>query len=74
MSKRESEKRVVLFAAIDRAQHEALRYIAFRERRSIADVAREALDEYIAQKSKEYPISVVEPQLIETVKVSAGRP
>jgi hypothetical protein len=74
MSKRESEKRVVLFAAIDRAQHEALRYIAFRERRSIADVAREALDEYIAQKSKEYPISVVEPQLIETVKVLAGRP
>jgi len=73
MSKRESEKRVVLFAAIDREQHEALRYIAFRERRSIADVTREALEEYVARKSKEYPISAAEPRLIDTAKVSTGR-
>lgn len=38
---------VTLFAAIEQEQHEALRMIAFSERKSIADVAREALAEYI---------------------------
>lgn len=38
---------VTLFAAIEQEQHEALRTIAFSERKSIADVAREALAEYI---------------------------
>lgn len=41
------ESPVTLFAAIEREQHEALRSIAFSERKSIADVAREALALYI---------------------------
>jgi hypothetical protein len=38
---------VTLFAAIESEQHEALRSIAFAERKSIADVAREAIERYI---------------------------
>jgi len=40
---------VTLFAAIEAEQHEALRGIAFSERRSLADVVREALKEFLAQ-------------------------
>lgn len=40
---------VTLFAAIEAEQHEALRAIAFAERRSLADVVREALTMYLAQ-------------------------
>lgn len=41
---------VTLFAAIEASQHEALRSIAFREHRSLADVVREALAEYLRQR------------------------
>ena len=51
-SERAGEKKltapVTLFAAIEAAQHEALREIAFLERRSLADVVREALAAYLA--------------------------
>ena len=40
---------VTLFAAIEAEQHQALREIAFSERRSLADVVREALSGYISQ-------------------------
>ncbi len=40
---------VTLFAAIEAEQHEALRAIAFSERRSLADVVREALSRFISQ-------------------------
>ncbi len=40
---------VTLFAAIEAEQHEALRAIAFSERRSLADVVREALTGFISQ-------------------------
>ena len=43
------EAPVTLFAAIEADQHEALRSIAFAERRSPADVVREALAEFLAQ-------------------------
>ncbi len=39
---------VTLFAAIEAEQHEALRAIAFSERRSLADVVREALNAFFA--------------------------
>jgi hypothetical protein len=42
---------VTLFAAIEAEQHQALREIAFSERRSLADVVREALTGFIAQHS-----------------------
>lgn len=40
---------VTLFAAIEAEQHQALREIAFSERRSLAAVVREALSGYISQ-------------------------
>ncbi len=40
---------VTLFAAIEAKQHAALRAIAFSERRSLADVVREALSGFISQ-------------------------
>ena len=42
---------VTLFAAIEAEQHEALRTIAFSERRSLADVVREALNGFISPHS-----------------------
>ena len=43
---------VTLFAAIEAEQHEALRAIAFAERRSLADVVREALAAYLAKQRR----------------------
>ena len=41
---------VTLFAAIEAEQHEGLRAIAFSERRSLADVVREALNGFLARR------------------------
>jgi len=42
---------VTLFAAIEQVQHEALRQIAFVQRRSLADVTRTALEEFIKRQA-----------------------
>ena len=47
---RKLEAPVTLFAAIETAQHQALREIAFEQRRSIADVVREAISQYVAKR------------------------
>ena len=47
---------VTLFAAIEESQHEAIRYMAYKEKKSIAEVVREALDSYIKSTSKKYTI------------------
>ncbi len=44
------EAPVTLFAAIETTQHDALRQIAFEQHRSIADVVREAIGQYIATR------------------------
>lgn len=58
-SERTGEKKiaapVTLFAAIEAAQHEALREIAFLEHRSLADVVREAVATYLATHPKKAP-------------------
>jgi hypothetical protein len=48
---RKLEAPVTLFAAIETDQHEGLRLIAFKERRSLADVVREAIDEFLDKHS-----------------------
>ena len=53
MPKQAARKRSVLFALIDEEHYKALRYIAYKEQRFIADVAREAIGRYIEQKFKE---------------------
>ena len=42
---------VTLFAAIEQKQHEALRKLAFDQNRSLADVARDALQAYIEMQA-----------------------
>lgn len=42
---------VTLFAAIEAKQHEALRKMAFDQRRSLADLVREALAEFLARET-----------------------
>ena len=49
---RKLEAPVTLFAAIETKQHQALREIAFEQRRSIADVVREAIGKYVAKRPK----------------------
>lgn len=49
---RKLEGPVTLFAAIETQQHEALRSIAFDERRSLADVVRQAIDEFLERRRK----------------------
>lgn len=43
---------VTLFAAIEESQHEALRAIAYKERRSLADLVREAINKLIEGRAK----------------------
>ena len=56
---RKLESPVTLFAAIEAKQHEDLRGIAFKEKRSLADVVREALTMFLeSKKKKQKPASV----------------
>jgi hypothetical protein len=54
----ENRDRVTLFAAIGKEQYEAIRFIAYKEKKSLAEITRESLDDYIGKKSKLYPISI----------------
>lgn len=65
-------KPVTLVVAIEAAQHDALRYIAYREKRSLAAIAREALDNYIKRKLDQYPKGALEFGSVETLKVEAA--
>jgi len=42
--------KVILFVSIERTQHESLRYLAYKENRSMADITREALNKYLRDK------------------------
>ena len=55
--KRKLEAPVTLFAAIEARQHEVLREIAFKEKRSLADLVREALDALIRNRSKKHKVA-----------------
>lgn len=62
---------ITLFAAIEAKQHDALRTIAFEERRSIADVVRQALDEMLSRPRRRK--TVVRRARPRTVKTRATR-
>src|SRR2546428_12106130 len=53
---------VTLFAAIEAEQHEALRAIAFSERRSLADVVREALTGVISPHPTRRRLAPAKPE------------
>ena len=49
---------VTLFARIEAEQHAALRYLAFKDHGSMAQVVRKALDVYIESRASELPEAV----------------
>jgi hypothetical protein len=49
---RKIKEPVVLFASVERKQHDALRALSFKTHRSIADLTRDALKKYIAKEDK----------------------
>ncbi len=74
MSKRKWHgNKVVLFASIEKAQHDALRYIAYKEKRSIADVTREAISKYMGEKLTGYQIGELEPTTLEVKASPSGK-
>ena len=52
MAKKKLQDPVVLFASIERKQHDTLRAMSFKEHRSIADLTRDAVGSYIATGNK----------------------
>lgn len=52
------KKPVTITTIVEEEQHEALRYVAYKERKTMAEIIRAALEEYINKKSEEYPIRV----------------
>ncbi len=52
MAEKKLKDPVVLFASVEREQHDALRSLSFKEHRSIADLTREALKKYISGGQK----------------------
>ena len=61
------ETPMTLFAAIEAEQHEALRTIAFQERRSIADIVRQAIDQFIDRHGK--PARTTKPERMKVTSV-----
>ncbi len=51
---KKSDTRVTLFAAIENQQYEALRLISYKEKKSLAQVTREALDVFLKSKIGKY--------------------
>lgn len=71
------EAPITLVAVIEARQHEGLRVIAFQERRSLADVVREAIDRLIAAKGakklKLPRVGVVETMVVRKERRTAAR-
>ena len=63
------EAPVTLFAAIESEQHELLRTIAFQEHRSIADVVRQAIDEFVGRQVKPPKATKAERMKVTSVRV-----
>ncbi len=57
-SKKKLKKPVTITTVVEESQHEALKFVAFRERKTMAEIVRVALEDYIHKKSQEYPIRV----------------
>ena len=48
--KKKIKNPVVLFASVERKQHDALRALSFKSHRSIAELTRDAIEKYVAEK------------------------
>ena len=54
VDKRVDKRKVTLFAAIRKDQYEALRFIAFKENKSLAEITRKAIDFYLKNNLKKH--------------------
>lgn len=64
---------VSVLTMIETAQHEALRLIAFNERRSVADLVREGIAEVIKKHAKSRRPATLHVVKEERVRAAAGR-
>ena len=64
---------VTVFAAIETEQHQALREIAFKERRSIADVVRDAINQYVANRPAKGGRPTVAPPRVSGTRDRGGQ-
>ncbi len=51
-------KPVTVTTVLEKKQHDALRYISFRERTPMAEIIRSLIDALIKDKEKKYPIHI----------------
>ena len=58
-----NSNKVVLYTSIEGTQRDALRYIGYKEKRSIADITREAIADYIIQ----YPIDLKSDEVLKAL-------
>ena len=63
------ETPVTLFAAFEAEQHEALRTIAMQEHRSIADIVRQAIDQFIETHTRSAKGTKPERMKVTSVRV-----
>ena len=52
MGKKKLKDQVILFASIEREQHDALRALSYKKHRSIASLTRDAIGAYISGDEK----------------------
>lgn len=52
MATRKLKRKTTLFVKIEASQHEALRYIAYKEKKFLAEIVRKALTIYLAKKKR----------------------
>ncbi|MBF0466410.1 MAG: hypothetical protein HQK88_14910 [Nitrospirae bacterium] len=45
--------RITLFAAINEDQYDALKYLTYKKKKSLAEITREAIDVYLSTVEKE---------------------
>ena len=64
---KKKQNNVTLFAAVLDTQYEGLRAVAFKEKKSLAHVTREAVDAYLKKKIKGYPRSVEDSSMLSVV-------
>ena len=57
-SETKKTKPVYITTVVEESQHEALKFVAFREQKTMAEIVQTALYDYILKKSQEYPIRV----------------
>ena len=68
--RRKLESPVTVFVGVEPDQHEALRTVAFLEHRTIPDVVRQAIHEYLAQHPARHAV-LPKVDVTEVIRITA---